>query len=593
MTRLQLRSLNHLLKTLNDMFQFNLNALGKAARTLSWVALAWAGTAAGQTSVDIDLRANPAGDSLRVYVRPNGASFNQIMSAMTFTIRWEAASNATLGFRTQFCAAAFSIVESPDGEIDNGGFTYLSYNAFGASALAAECSPPGWTANAWNLIMRVYIDTPPTTCTNFNIVSDTYTGANNKNYFISLNGTDKTGAIDATVAQVGPCSVDCLGVVGGTALPGTACNDNNACTVNDVYTGTAPNCGCAGTPVPGPTINTSGSNAPICAGSTLNLNASATGTGTITYSWTGPNLFTSNAQNPTIVGATTLATGTYTVTASNGCGTPAQTTVNVVVNAPANAGTNGTITLCSNGAAVNLFSSLGGTPQAGGTWSPAGLTGGSLGTFSPGTNTAGVYTYTRTGVAPCANSTATVTVTVNPAANAGGNGSITVCNSGASFDMFPFLSGTPQGGGAWTAPGNSPHASTYDPVADAPGVYTYTVLGAAPCGNASAALTVSETANANAGTNGTLSICSNAAPADLFSHLGGSPQATGTWSAPGGGAHSGVYDPAVDGPGVYTYSVAGAPPCGSASATVTVTETVAANAGTNGTITLCSNGAAV
>jgi hypothetical protein len=38
--------------------------------------------------------------------------------------------------------------------------------------------------------------------------------------------------------------IDCLGVAGGSALPGTACNDNNAATGNDVYDA---NCVCAGT----------------------------------------------------------------------------------------------------------------------------------------------------------------------------------------------------------------------------------------------------------------------------------------------------------------------------------------------------------
>jgi hypothetical protein len=37
--------------------------------------------------------------------------------------------------------------------------------------------------------------------------------------------------------------VDCLGVVGGPALPGTACNDNNACTTNDTWNS---NCQCVG-----------------------------------------------------------------------------------------------------------------------------------------------------------------------------------------------------------------------------------------------------------------------------------------------------------------------------------------------------------
>ncbi len=49
------------------------------------------------------------------------------------------------------------------------------------------------------------------------------------------------GAIATATGAAGP---DCLGVVGGPALPGTACNDGNACTVNDVYTAS---CQCAGT----------------------------------------------------------------------------------------------------------------------------------------------------------------------------------------------------------------------------------------------------------------------------------------------------------------------------------------------------------
>jgi gliding motility-associated-like protein len=84
-------------------------------------------------------------------------------------------------------------------------------------------------------------------------------------------------------------------------------------------------------------------NTPLCTGSTLSLTA-ATVAGA-TYSWTGPNTFTSNIQNPTIPGATTLATGVYSVNVTVlGCTGP-DGTVAILVTDPAtvNAGPNDTI----------------------------------------------------------------------------------------------------------------------------------------------------------------------------------------------------------------------------------------------------------
>ncbi|MFN5877538.1 MAG: hypothetical protein ACK44B_01630, partial [Flavobacteriales bacterium] len=75
---------------------------------------------------------------------------------------------------------------------------------------------------------------------------------------------------------------------------------------------------------------TAGSNSPICSGSALNLTAS-TVIGA-TYSWTGPNGFSSSSQNPTISNASILASGIYSVTASNGGCSSAVSTVNVTVN---------------------------------------------------------------------------------------------------------------------------------------------------------------------------------------------------------------------------------------------------------------------
>jgi len=312
-----------------------------------------------------------------------------------------------------------------------------------------------------------------------------------------------------------------------------------------------------------PVFSSFTSNGPICAGSTLQLNALATGDATITYSWSGPNSFSSTAQNPSIANATVAATGTYTVTATNGCAPDATETVNVVVNAPANAGTNGTLTICA-GSTVNaaqLFAQLGGTPQSGGNWSPA---------FAG----AGVYTYTVNGIAPCTNATATVTVSEQAQPNAGTNGTLTICAGSTvnAAQLFAQLGGTPAVGGTWS------------PAFAGAGVYTYSVAAVAPCtGNAIATVTVSEQAQPNAGTNGTLTICAGSTvnAAELFAQLGGTPAAGGTWS------------PAFAGAGVYTYTVAAVAPCtGNATATVTVSEQAQPNAGTNGTLSICSTASA-
>lgn len=70
-------------------------------------------------------------------------------------------------------------------------------------------------------------------------------------------------------------------------------------------------------------------NSPICAGEELLLSAN----NGISYSWSGPNGFSSSFENPSIVDATSAETGEYsvTVTGANGCTSSEQTSV--VVNA--------------------------------------------------------------------------------------------------------------------------------------------------------------------------------------------------------------------------------------------------------------------
>ncbi|MBA3830253.1 MAG: gliding motility-associated C-terminal domain-containing protein [Taibaiella sp.] len=99
---------------------------------------------------------------------------------------------------------------------------------------------------------------------------------------------------------------------------------------------------------PLPANPTASSNTPVCQGSTLSLTSSSSTAGA-TYSWTGPNSFTSTAQNPNINNVQLNAIGTYTVySVLNGCNSAAPATTNVYVK-----WTPGTPSLSSNSPVCN------------------------------------------------------------------------------------------------------------------------------------------------------------------------------------------------------------------------------------------------
>jgi hypothetical protein len=74
---------------------------------------------------------------------------------------------------------------------------------------------------------------------------------------------------------------------------------------------------CANCPVP-TNVTAQASPLSLCSGDTLFL--SGNGNGVTSWSWTGPNGFTSSLQNPVLNGMTKAGSGVYTLTAGNNCG---------------------------------------------------------------------------------------------------------------------------------------------------------------------------------------------------------------------------------------------------------------------------------
>ncbi len=367
------------------------------------------------------------------------------------------------------------------------------------------------------------------------------------------------------------------GLVGGMFDPAVNAAGNYTYTLNATAPCTSDQSQVVVTIAPAPDAGTD-ANLTVCdQGAAVNLFNSLGGTPDVGGTWSGG--LVGGMYDPAV---NTPGAYTYTVTGTNPCGN-ATATVTVSETGSPDAGTDGAVTVCSDGSAIDLFTELGGSPDAGGSWS-GGLVGGM---FDPATDPAGIYTYTLSATAPCAGDQSEVEVTIAPAPNAGTDADLAVCDQGTAVDLFNSLGGTPDAGGTWSG---GLVGGMYDPAVNAPGPYTYTVTGTPPCGNATATVTVSETGSPDAGTDGAVTVCSDGSAIDLFTELGGSPDAGGSWS---GGLVGGMFDPATDPAGIYTYTLSATAPCAGDQSEVEVTIAPAPNAGTDADLAVCDQGTAV
>lgn len=314
----------------------------------------------------------------------------------------------------------------------------------------------------------------------------------------------------------------------------------------------------------------------VCEGTaTFDLSASNVPGGT--YSWTGPNGFTSSVQNPTGVPVpSTPGTYTYTVTAT-AVGAPCTATTTIIVNPCActvTASNSGDV--CEGTATFDLFASN----VASGTYSWTGPNGFTSSVQNPVgvpvPSAAGTYTYTVTATGTGSPCTATTTLIVNPAPTATISGSTSLCSVANCTLTF---TGTPNATITYND-GTSNQTVVLDASGNATVVVapltttTYSLLNAqlTPPTGCSAALSGSATItlvappNANAGPD--VSVClNNAGP----NQIGQTPVAgeTYSWAPVTGLNNAGISNPtfstATVGTTTYTLTVTTAGGCTSTS----------------------------
>jgi hypothetical protein len=338
-------------------------------------------------------------------------------------------------------------------------------------------------------------------------------------------------------------------------------------------------------------VTASSNKASICNGNSINLTATG-GAGATLFTW-------SPATTPPTgvsVTASPSASGSYTVTASNGsCKSTSSVPITVTSVVTANAGNPQTIcngqTIILGGLGASVTASGGATPYKSYVWTAsAGPTPASTANPSIIPPTGNItYTVVVTDANDCIG-TASVTITVNPSPVVSTAPSSTVCNGTA----------TPIGGTPNTATGGTPgytyawspafglnSTTVANPMANPSSNTTYSVVvtDSKGCtGNASLTLTVKSSPTVSFGGNPFL--CNGSSTTLSPTIAGGTTPYTYTWVAAPGPNPSGaapVVSPTVT--TTYTLTVTDANSCtGNASVTVNVNPALILNPGSDTTI---------
>ncbi len=273
-------------------------------------------------------------------------------------------------------------------------------------------------------------------------------------------------------------------------------------------------------------------NGPLCAGATLSLTCEVADATGVTFQWTGPNGFSSNAQNPQLNTVSAAAAGTYTCVATkSGCGN-ITTSVTVTVS-PQPAFTVQSNSPVCTGSSLNLSATDAGSGAQYNWTGPNGFSSNQQNPVISNCSAANAGTYTLTvTLAGCSRNQQTEVVVQPTVTLQAGNTGPYCEGQTVQLNALSNLSGAQYN---WTGP-NGFSSSQQNPVitsaqANASGTYTVS-LNPAGCGNSSASTTVRVNPGPGASITGNQAVCEGS-PLQL-SGTTGSSTATLQWTGPGG-----------------------------------------------------------
>ncbi|MGZ3903491.1 MAG: PKD domain-containing protein, partial [Bacteroidia bacterium] len=303
-------------------------------------------------------------------------------------------------------------------------------------------------------------------------VTVTATVATTSTPTLSVNSATLCAGSAATLTVTGATTYTWSPATGLSSTSGASVTATPTATTIYTVSGSAGSCSSTATSTVTvnavPTATATGT-ALVCTGQTISLGVTTTGT---SFSWSGPNSFTSNVQNPTIASAASANTGMYTVTVTaNSC--TATSTFSVTVTNSTTVSITPAGPFCTGNLPVNLNASV-----AGGTWSGPAITNTATGTFDPGIAGAGTFTITYTIGGSCGSADSTV-ITVNSGPIAVANANPMLACEGQAINFGVTTTATTF---TWSGPGGFASNSQTPTIASASvsnsGIYTVTVSSA-------------------------------------------------------------------------------------------------------------------